>query len=198
MRAAAIVGVVISHLTGYVPDLLFSHALDKLGMPGVEIFFVLSGFLIGGILVRLLDQGRFSQRGELLHFWLNRWFRTLPLYFLYLAAIVLFTTQHPFAERLRIYELYPFFLQNFAWNIGMTSFSHSWSLTIEESFYLFFPLILWLFLRVVPQRPRRVFFATILLFLLVPFILRVIHGPAANMAASMHRFESGSSFDSTR
>ena len=60
-----------------------------LKIDGVSVFFVLSGFLIGGILIRTLAAGR-SDWGAWRQFLLRRWFRTLPNYLLVLTALVIY------------------------------------------------------------------------------------------------------------
>jgi peptidoglycan/LPS O-acetylase OafA/YrhL len=102
-----------------------------LGSFGVEIFFVLSGFLIGQLIVKEVLRPA-SARG-LVHFWVRRWFRTLPPYFLVLLLRRL--GGHPLHWKLFV------FLQNFDPPV-VASFPISWSLAVEEWFYLLTPLIL--------------------------------------------------------
>ncbi len=115
------------------------------GFYGVELFFVLSGFLIGQILLREnLALGRVSR---LVTFYLRRWFRTLPLFALFLVInIVLewYLRQH----RITATEAlsHGLFLRTFARN-NVSFFPESWSLAVEEWFYLLFPAALWLCLQ---------------------------------------------------
>ena len=147
LRAAAIMMVICSH--GFV--VLYSHFGDSLailghgGFYGVELFFVLSGFLIGQILIR--NGSDLAQGGKVAFFYVRRWFRTLPLFFLFLIVNIVFERlfrAHPvgFGEGLS----HGFFLRNFA-SFQMTFFPESWSLAIEEWFYLLFPAALWLGLK---------------------------------------------------
>ena len=147
LRAAAITMVVCSH--GFV--VLYRHFGDPLavfghgGFYGVELFFVLSGFLIGRILI---GQGAdLGLSGKVAVFYVRRWFRTLPLFFLFLVVNVVF--EYSFrAHRVGLGEAlgHGFFLRNFA-GFQMTFFPESWSLAIEEWFYLLFPAVLWLGLK---------------------------------------------------
>jgi peptidoglycan/LPS O-acetylase OafA/YrhL len=101
LRAAAILFVVIGH-----GSLLLSEELRVLCnyffFDRVSIFFVLSGFLIGGILIKLIEKNGFSLT-ILKSFWIRRWFRTLPNYFLIL--IVLCIIQFLFIDDLHL-EIY--------------------------------------------------------------------------------------------
>ena len=143
LRAAAIAMVVCAH--GFV--VLYPHFGDPLaifghgGFYGVELFFVLSGFLIGRILIgQGADLGR---AGKVALFYVRRWFRTLPLFFLFLIINVVF--EYLFrAHQVGLGEAlgHGFFLRNFA-GFHMTFFPESWSLAIEEWFYLLFPAALW-------------------------------------------------------
>ncbi|RYE13802.1 MAG: hypothetical protein EOP34_08005 [Rickettsiales bacterium] len=79
-RAIAIGLVLMSH---------FGHnALDALGFWGVELFFALSGFLIGQILWRNFSQTDNWSGKQILNFWQRRWWRTLPNYYLFPFSII--------------------------------------------------------------------------------------------------------------
>ena len=148
LRAAAIMSVICAH--GFV--VLYPHFGSVLGVfghggfYGVELFFVLSGFLIGQILIR---QGpALGRAADVAVFYVRRWFRTLPLFFLFLAINVGLEYQFRhhrvgFAETLS----HGFFLRNLT-GFHMSFFPESWSLAIEEWFYLLFPAALWLGLKV--------------------------------------------------
>ena len=106
---------------------------------GVSIFFVLSGYLIGGILIKTItDSGANSK--ALLRFWKFRWYRTLPNYFLILLVLLAFNPQ-VFLDAPVDIAPYFFFLQNFA-TPHPGFFMEAWSLSIEEWFYLIVPILL--------------------------------------------------------
>src|SRR6185437_6603625 len=84
LRAYAILAVVASHGQSFLqPDNILRKAIGRLYTDGVSVFFVLSGFLIGSILLKTINEQEFNSK-KLLHFWIRRWFRTLPTYFLFL------------------------------------------------------------------------------------------------------------------
>lgn len=131
--------VVFYHGLDLLPNLgSFSKSIfSYFGFLGVELFFVLSGFLIGGILIKdFQSQLDFFQ---IKRFWLRRWFRTLPNYYLFFLINVLLMgllEAKPDLQHL-------IFLQNFAWRMPDTDFfGESWSLSIEEWFYIFLPLFI--------------------------------------------------------
>ena len=134
-RALAIVLVLIGHASFFFLPL--TQELDvwySLAFLGVELFFVLSGFLIGGILIGEFGNGTF----RLQQFWTRRWLRTLPNYFLFLALnIVLYRVIYGVWPQ---FGLFLVFLQNFAWP-HPPMFSEAWSLSVEELFYLIAPLV---------------------------------------------------------
>jgi peptidoglycan/LPS O-acetylase OafA/YrhL len=161
LRAAAITMVLASHLL---------RALQMLGIYGVELFFVLSGFLIGGILVRSII--RLDQFGsaELVRFWIRRWFRTIPNYYWFLLLYLAAAKTPATAKQLWSYAV---FVQNFAWPIFPFA-THTWSLTIEEWFYLLFPAALFLAVRGTADREiilTRFLYVTGF-FILAPTVLR--------------------------
>ena len=135
LRAAAILLVLVAHASFMFLPL--THRLEAwwmLGHLGVELFFVLSGFLIGAILVKQA-QAAHSSVGR---FWLRRWLRTLPNYYLFLGINILIARwidgAWPHAAG------YVVFMQNFAWPQPIF-FIESWSLAVEEIFYLVAPLL---------------------------------------------------------
>lgn len=142
-RAVAIILVVMSHgslLSGPIFNWLPSVPLPD----GVELFFVLSGFLIGTILIRTLDtQERFGGK-DLLHFWKRRWFRTLPNYYLILLINYILVASSVIGGDDSLEQFnwkFLLFLHNF--NEGFYGFFwESWSLSIEEWFYLILPTLI--------------------------------------------------------
>ena len=150
------------------------------GARGVTVFFVLSGYLITSLGLR-----EESERGtvSLAAFYVRRCCRLLPLYFLTLAAycVLIFglgaggpTIRESMSEALPYYVLYvqeiPFFSMLIAQQCDLP-FGHSWTLGIEEKFYLIWPLLAFVFWRGLPR--RRLTGAAILLvvFVLAPFVL---------------------------
>lgn len=138
LRAVAVSTVLLSHSLYFVytatprPPHVFIC-----GWIGVEIFFVLSGFLIGGMLLKLANNNLTFHSARI--FWVRRALRTMPNYFVFLAISVLiawFTAQAipPLGQ-------YFLFLQNFAWRIP-PFYVESWTLTMEEWFYFLLPLAL--------------------------------------------------------
>src|SRR5690242_13003150 len=121
----------------------------RMGWCGVDLFFVLSGFLIGGI---LLDAR--GSKGYFKTFYLRRFHRIFPLYYLWIASYVLIAfTFLPYLrgalrvepEKWTMVPTYLFFVQNlvkkeFTW-FASAWLSPLWSLAVEEQFYLVMPLL---------------------------------------------------------
>lgn len=133
LRASAILMVLAAHIISPVIGGWLSTTLAALGALGVEIFFVLSGYLIGGILLRDYLNDDFN----IGWFWFKRWMRTLPPYFVFLGLNVIFFRQHDT-------NLWPylFFVQHMVRPAAF--FGESWSLSVEEFFYLGLPILLML------------------------------------------------------
>lgn len=133
MRALAMVSVILAH-SGF--DRLFGV---RHGIIAVESFFVMSGFLIGEMLIRDFRDG--FNFGDLKTFWVKRWFRTLPLYYCVLLLKFIFI-DHSISWNIGYYFL---FLQN---NIyGINFLPVSWTLVLEEWFYLLMPVLIFILFR---------------------------------------------------
>lgn len=137
VRALAITTVMVAHLP---------YAWENQGIlgHGVDIFFVLSGFLIGRIFLNHERRGL-----RLLRFWSDRWFRTLPAYFFVLlgglaVGAVLGRPWKLSDFQGKLWE-YLVFVQNYD-AVSLKSPGYplpvSWSLCVEEQFYLVLPLLL--------------------------------------------------------
>src|SRR4051812_29833906 len=86
LRTFAILSVIYEH--GYRllnPSIISWNQYDFFVFDGVSIFFVLSGYLIGQILIKLFQ--RDVSRKDIYNFWIRRWCRTLPAYFLVLSIL---------------------------------------------------------------------------------------------------------------
>ncbi len=108
-----------------------------IGGHGVDLFFVLSGWLLGYL---LLHERRATETIDVWRFWKRRWLRTLPAYY---AVLLLTLGQRGFQQSWQVDDgFYFIFLQNYAFS-ELPFLGISWSLCIEEQFYLLIgPLLL--------------------------------------------------------
>ncbi|CAE6850169.1 acyltransferase family protein [Xanthomonas arboricola] len=144
LRGIAIVWVMLFHsfvVGGLGPDWAW---LSRYGWMGVDLFFVLSGLLIGTQVLRPLARG---QRLDFKEFYLRRAFRILPAF---LLVLVTYMAWPDFRESpgLAPWWMFVTFTLNLFVDYGRdAAFSHAWSLCVEEHFYLVFPLLATLLLR---------------------------------------------------
>ena len=169
LRAIAILCVLLGHglgiLAHYLPEFVFKIIPD-----GVLLFFVLSGFLIGGILLKTWDD-HFTF-AKLKNFWFRRWFRTLPAYFTVL--IILIVAEIILSQRKDSLEYlqYFFFLQNIKQGDARI-FSESWSLTIEEWFYLSIPIAIFLSAKLTTFPKKKIVLFWVLFIIIIIAALRI-------------------------
>lgn len=150
LRALAILMVIPWHARTAIPH-PWLEFLGRHGWAGVDLFFVLSGFLIGSQLFRSLKK---DGRASIAKFYLKRAFRILPAYWVVLA---LYLCWPAFREVDALDAPWRFLLFVSNIGIGRTSFSHAWSLCVEEHFYLLLPLLVWLWARARPRKIHPVF-----------------------------------------
>jgi peptidoglycan/LPS O-acetylase OafA/YrhL len=134
LRALAICLVVLHHYVLFVgPEDTFGW-VGKIGWVGVDLFFALSGYLIGN---QIFAAMRSPEGFSLSHFYGRRLLRTLPNYY---AVLALYFLWPAFRDGRELPPLWQFltFTQNINLQPG-TAFSHAWSLCIEEQFYLLLP-----------------------------------------------------------
>ena len=136
LRALAIALVLMSHYQGFVSHAPTFGSMGKIGWAGVDLFFVLSGYLIGN---QLLAPAARGDNLDLKTFFARRLLRTLPNYYAVLAVYLLLPDSPIAGKSMAPVWQFLTFTQNFGLNYGET-FTHSWSLCIEEQFYLVFPL----------------------------------------------------------
>ena len=172
MRTTAILLVVFAHGS----SLLSTDSGSSRWFPridGVDLFFVLSGFLVGGLLLRDPFRGGPGWQQHLLDVWQRRWLRTLPNYFVFLVINILLV-RWGMAPGLisKATVAYAVFMQNFHVPLDLF-FWESWSLAVEEWFYLLFPLLL-AGLVLIPRVPYpRAYLVTALVFCTAPILVRV-------------------------
>ena len=183
LRAVSVILVVADHcnVPGFNP-----------GFFGVDFFFVLSGFLITRLLAAEIET---KGRVDLLHFYLRRFLRLGPPLLLMLAAYLAFAPtawpQFSVEEHLRDAALTGFYLSDYArafWGLPRV-LQHSWSLSVEEHFYLIWPLALLLLARCDARRRAQILLA---LFLLAT-AWRIFEYYHAGWTATYYRFDTRTS-----
>ncbi len=159
LRAIAILLVVLAHsvLSYGAPNYL---APLQFGGTGVDLFFVLSGWLLGGLLFK--EAGN-SGSIDIKRFWLRRWMRTLPAYFSILIFSIL--QRYLTKENVEFPWEYFVFIQNYN---SLPFFFVSWSLCVEEQFYIFIAILLAL----LAGRNRHLILIILLTLYVLPYLLR--------------------------
>src|SRR5260221_3723884 len=158
--------------------LLFHAGLFRTGWVGVWLFFVISGFVITRTLLADAERG-LSAKAMFRRFYLKRSFRILPLY---LGSILVFTLViiALSSDRDQKLEHLPFLL-TFTYNfyrlgsdyVNNDFFSHFWSLSVEEQFYLVYPSLL-IFLSVL--RLRYLLLAALVVVPVIRLIVSLVYG----------------------
>ncbi len=139
LRAVAIAWVMIYHASNF--DLVSDRPwYVAYGWMGVDLFFALSGYLIAGQLLRPWARGSAPNYP---HFFARRFLRTLPAYLVVVGLYFLFPVLQEWDRILPLWRFLTFSL-NVGASPGGTTFSHAWSLCVEEQFYLAFPLAVYL------------------------------------------------------
>ena len=153
VRGLAILLVIAFHAfkrADVFTDSAFLHqisAFTQIGWAGVDVFFVLSGFLITGILLKTKESPHYFK-----NFYVRRILRIFPHYYLVIGALLIFLPQLDGGPGQKTQALWPFFLlyaQNWVYIFkdGLSLFLwFTWSLAIEEQFYLLWPALVF-FLR---------------------------------------------------
>ncbi len=170
-RAIAVLFVVISH-GGFILENTFLEGFPFFSLiDGVDIFFVLSGFLIGTILLKKINETEKFGIHNLFSFWKRRWFRTLPNYYLILLINYLFVKYAFIEGDLKMFNLHFLtFTQNFKTPF-YGFFWESWSLSVEEWFYIFTPILCFIILKFAKQ--KQAFLLTTLIMIVVPLLYRM-------------------------
>jgi len=146
LRAVAVLSVVVSHVT---PLLFVEWSSNRdifrwliyLGPVGVDIFFALSGYLIGGIVLRMITQ--FDEFAVVRRFWMRRWLRTLPA--AYVSAVVVWLVAPPLDVQSYVASML------FVGTVNPAKVTSEllfwWSLAAEELFYLVLPLLVYIIIK---------------------------------------------------
>ena len=165
VRSIAVFYIFWEHGNLLVPDEYKSIYFKFLILPieGVSTFFVLSGFLIGLILIKIIDSKEFKFE-ILINFFKRRWFRTFPAYFFILTILILFKF-----DKWDFNFLYFIFCQNLITD-HPSFFDVAWSLSVEEWFYFLFPLFFYFLSRIIDTKKSLII--SIIIFITLPIVLR--------------------------
>jgi len=182
IRGIAIIMVLCHHaisMSYAEPTCLIERIIYKIGFycrTGVDLFFVLSGFLITGILLRSKESPRYYQ-----NFYLRRTLRIFPLYYLYISLVFfvfpILSKYIWFIEKVSVDQIwYWTYLANFKMFIDKYApriyLWHIWSLCIEEQFYFIWPPIVGLFSI---KNMKRVLVGIIFLCLGIRILLKLVY-----------------------
>jgi peptidoglycan/LPS O-acetylase OafA/YrhL len=142
LRTLAITLVILYHYRSFQHPAWMDDSLH-FGWSGVDLFFVLSGFLITNQLLARIKAGKGV---GFANFYLKRFFRIIPPYLTILLIYIFIPAFHERESLPPLWKMFTF-TQNFGMDISrLGTFSHAWSLCVEEQFYLLLPLALAFFL----------------------------------------------------
>jgi peptidoglycan/LPS O-acetylase OafA/YrhL len=176
LRAIAVLAVIFYHVEFYFNDLkLFSG-----GFIGVDIFFVISGYLITSIIIKEIKQ---NNRFSLASFYMRRARRILPALFFTIFISIFFAWHflipssfiqfsNSIISSIFFFSNYFFYFEGLVYNSDQSLLKpllHTWSLSVEEQFYIFFPIILIFVNKFFKEKLLFVFFLLFFLSFIVAF-----------------------------
>ena len=176
LRAIAVLAVIFYHVEFYFNDLkLFSG-----GFIGVDIFFVISGYLITSIIIKEIKQ---NNRFSLVSFYMRRARRILPALFFTIFISIFFAWHflipssfiqfsNSIISSIFFFSNYFFYFEGLVYNSDQSLLKpllHTWSLSVEEQFYIFFPIILIFVNKFFKEKLLFVFFLLFFLSFIVAF-----------------------------
>lgn len=139
LRAGSIALVIISHSLAYLhgeADRFPSLQLSELGQSGVDVFFVISGFLITYLLLKEYD-GTGAIR--LRNFYFRRFFRIFPPFYVFLAVVGILWISGVIRQDVRSFVSAATYTWNYLPHAPSWLLGHTWSLSLEEQFYVLWP-----------------------------------------------------------
>ncbi len=172
LRSIAIGIVILSH-TAFILQPSFPGFPYIPTPDGVDLFFVLSGFLIGTLLLQQIQAKQNISTGIVFQFLKRRWFKTLPSYYVFLVLNLVLVSSGVLYGTINKYAITYFaFFQNFYKSFDFF-FWESWSLAVEEWFYLLFPFLLLFSHGFFKIRLKFAFLGAVLLMVILPLIWRL-------------------------
>ena len=166
----------------YTETSAWEGVLAKISLQSVisiEWLFVLSGFLIGTIMIRSFSKSdSWWQCSK--DFWMRRWFRTLPSYYLFLVVnwlLVAFGIEKGWFT----WEFLVFSQNLFSGDVSDNFFGESWSLALDEWFYFLMPIIIGLFFLAKKMENRHCFLLTAGVLIVLPACARFIYPPVLDV-----------------
>lgn len=171
---------------------VFGHAfhignLDVANL-GVRVFFIISAYLIVGILLRDVQKQRFSIKT----FYFKRFSRTFPAFYIYLLIVYFLLQFLDFFEWEKFWRA-PVYLEDYhsrsLWNEKQWFVGHSWSLAVEEQFYIVIALIFALFNKKVLSHKQVTYFFIFIVFIVPVIRVSYLYFPFIPnvLAGSIHR-----------
>ena len=165
LRFLAAITVAISHL------IISYHGsnlkLEIISSIAVEVFFIISGFVLASQILKITKSGR---KKDYKIFLMRRWYRTIPLYILSLILTSIILNKIFTVDFIK----YLFFVQNFIKIlVDIDYFSISWSLSVEEWFYIIFPLFLIFSSKLLNNINEKKIILLTILFIVIIFTLRL-------------------------
>lgn len=182
LRGIAVILVLFRHHHFFDP-------LYKAGWMGVDLFFVLSGFLVSGLLFK---QYLNDQKVHVGNFLIRRGFKIYPLFYLMIGATILFKLM--FGKTIDRYDLISelLFVQNYLGSM----WNHTWSLAIEEHFYIGLSLFIFIMVRYKLLENIKLFVSVCLFFFVGCLALRIYNHMSYDYKDLTHSFPTHLRIDS--
>jgi peptidoglycan/LPS O-acetylase OafA/YrhL len=179
VRGLAAWGVAIPHF--FIFHHLYAEQFEPLAILGVELFFILSGFVLAP---QILQCAQAVQRRRFGIFLIRRWMRTIPPYIVALIVATILFENAWSADFIR----YATYTQNlFAQENANDYYSVAWSLSIEEWFYVIFPIYLFISVRLVGSAEKPTIVLCAISFIVIVSCVRLAFGDNSDWGPSVRR-----------